>query len=90
MRSQKDARKGNKALKNLLIFSCNLLVGTKRCFGRYYDAWRREGHEAQQGAQGTRMQEAARHLCNDARWGAICGAASGQCRKVTCYDLTEL
>ena len=51
---------------------------------------RREGHEAQQGAQGTRTQEAARHLCGDARPGAICGAASGRCRKVTCYGLTEL
>ena len=38
IRSQKDAHKGNKALKILLIFSCNSLVGTKRCFGRYYDA----------------------------------------------------
>ena len=32
------ARGGNKALKNLLIFSCNSLVGTKNRFGRYYDA----------------------------------------------------
>jgi hypothetical protein len=35
---QKSAHKGNKALKNLLVFSCNSLVGTKRRFGRYYDA----------------------------------------------------
>ena len=38
IRSQKSAHKGNKALKILLIFSCNSLVGTKRRFGRYYDA----------------------------------------------------
>ena len=50
IRSRRDAHKGNKALKILLIFSCSLLVGTKRRFGRYYDAWQRQGHEAQQGA----------------------------------------
>ena len=87
IRSQKSVRKGNKELKNLLIFSCNSLVGTKKRFGRYYDAWHRKGYEAQ---QGTRPQEAPHHLCNDARPGAICGAAGGRCRKVTCYDLTEL
>ena len=38
IRSQRDAHKGNKALKILLIFSCNSLVGTKKRFGRYYDA----------------------------------------------------
>ena len=38
IRSQKDARGGNKALKNLLIFSCNSLVGTKKRFGKHYDA----------------------------------------------------
>ena len=38
IRSQKSAHKGNKILKNLLIFSCNSLVGTKKRFGRYYDA----------------------------------------------------
>jgi hypothetical protein len=66
IRSQKSAHKGNKALKNLLIFSCNSLVGTKKRFGRYYDAWQRQGHEAQQGAQGSGPQEALCHLCNDA------------------------
>ena len=50
IRSQKSAHKGNKILKNLLIFSCNSLVGTKKRFGRYYDAWQRQGYEAQQGA----------------------------------------
>lgn len=39
IRSQRDAHGGNKALKNLLIFSCNSLVGTKNRLGRYYDAW---------------------------------------------------
>ena len=90
IRSQKDAHKGNKVLKNLLIFSCNSLVGTKKRFGKHYDAWHRKGHEAQQGAQGTRTQEAPCHLCNDARWGAVCGAAGRRCRKVTCHGLTEL
>lgn len=32
-----STRAGNKALKNLLIFSCSPLVGTKNRFGRYYD-----------------------------------------------------
>jgi len=38
IKSQKSAHKGNKALKNLLIFSCNSLVGTKKRFGKHYDA----------------------------------------------------
>jgi transposase len=38
IKSQKSVRKGNKVLKILLIFSCNSLVGTKRCFGKHYDA----------------------------------------------------
>jgi len=88
IRSVQSAHKGNKALKNLFIFSCNSLVGTKKRFGRYYDAWHRKGHEAQQGAQGSGPQEALCHLCNDARWGAVCGAAGGRCRKVTCHGLT--
>jgi transposase len=35
--SSRSSRAGNKTLKNLLIFSCNSLVGTKNRFGRYYD-----------------------------------------------------
>lgn len=35
--SSHSSRAGNKTLKNLLIFSCNSLVGTKNRFGRYYD-----------------------------------------------------
>ena len=57
IRLQKSAHKGNKALKNLLVFSCNSLVGTKKRFGKHYDAWHREGHEAQQGAQGSDPQD---------------------------------
>lgn len=36
--SSRSSRAGNKALKNLLIFSCNSLVGTRNRFGRYYDS----------------------------------------------------
>ena len=89
IRSVQSAHKGNKALKNLFILSCNSLVGTKNRFGKHYDAWHRKGHEAQQGAQGSGPQEALRDLCGDARWGAVCGSASRRCRKVTCYGLTE-
>lgn len=35
--SSRSSRAGNKTLKNLLIFSCNSLVGTGNRFGRYYD-----------------------------------------------------
>lgn len=35
--SSSATKAGNKQLKNLLIFSCNSLVGTKNRFGRYYD-----------------------------------------------------
>ncbi|WP_130811476.1 transposase [Olsenella sp. Marseille-P4559] len=38
VRSQRDARGGNKALKNPLVFSCDPPVGTKRRFGRHCDA----------------------------------------------------
>ncbi len=41
--SASSSRAGNKELKNLLIFSCNSLVGTKGEFGRYYDACRARG-----------------------------------------------
>lgn len=41
--STSSSRAGNKELKNLLIFSCNSLVGTKGEFGRYYDACRERG-----------------------------------------------
>lgn len=36
--STTSTHSGNKALKNLLIFSCNSLVGTRNRFGRYYDS----------------------------------------------------
>lgn len=41
--SASASRAGNKELKNLLIFSCNSLVGTDNEFGRYYDACRGRG-----------------------------------------------
>jgi len=41
--SASAARSGNKQLKNLLIFSCNSLVGTKNRFGRYYEECRSRG-----------------------------------------------
>ena len=41
--STSSSKTGNKELKNLLIFSCNSLVGTKGEFGRYYDACRERG-----------------------------------------------
>lgn len=36
--SSSASRGGNRQLKNLLIFSCNSLVGTRNRYGRYYDA----------------------------------------------------
>lgn len=41
--STSASRSGNKTLKNLLIFSCNSLVGTGNRFGRYYDECRSRG-----------------------------------------------
>lgn len=41
--SASATRSGNKQLKNLLIFSCNSLVGTRNRFGRYYDECRSRG-----------------------------------------------
>lgn len=41
--STSATRSGNKQLKNLLIFSCNSLVGTRNRFGRYYDECRARG-----------------------------------------------
>lgn len=43
IRSTSPQRGGNKQLKNLLIFSCNSLVGTGDRFGRYYDECRARG-----------------------------------------------
>lgn len=40
VRSARPQRGGNKTLKNLLIFSCNSLVGTGNRFGRYYEECR--------------------------------------------------
>lgn len=41
--STSATRAGNKVLKNLLVFSCNSLVGTRNRFGRYYDECRSRG-----------------------------------------------
>lgn len=41
--STSSTRSGNKRLKNLLIFSCNSLVGTRNRFGRYYEECRSRG-----------------------------------------------
>ncbi|MBP3885092.1 MAG: IS110 family transposase, partial [Olsenella sp.] len=41
--SASATRAGNRQLKNLLIFSCNSLVGTKNRFGRYYEECRNRG-----------------------------------------------
>lgn len=41
--STSATRAGNGQLKNLLVFSCNSLVGTKSRFGRYYDECRARG-----------------------------------------------
>ena len=43
VRSTSPQRGGNKQLKNLLIFSCNSLIGTDNRFGRYYDECRARG-----------------------------------------------
>ena len=38
-----NSRKGNRTLKNLMIFTCTSLVGTRNRFGRYYDECRARG-----------------------------------------------
>ena len=43
IRSTVPARGGNKQLKNLLIFSCNSLVGTRNAYGEYYERCRARG-----------------------------------------------
>lgn len=43
IRSTSPQRGGNKQLKNLLIFSCNSLIGTDNRFGRYYGECRARG-----------------------------------------------
>lgn len=43
IRSTSPQRGGNRQLKNLLIFSCNSLIGTDNRFGRYYDECRSRG-----------------------------------------------
>lgn len=43
IRSTSPHRGGNRQLKNLLIFSCNSLIGTDNRFGRYYGECRARG-----------------------------------------------
>ena len=43
LNSSSPSRGGNRTLKNLLIYSCTSLVGTRSRFGRYYDACRARG-----------------------------------------------
>ena len=43
IRSTSAQRGGNRQLKNLLIFSCNSLIGTDNRFGRYYGECRARG-----------------------------------------------
>ena len=43
IRSTSPQRGGNRQLKNLLIFSCNSLIGTDNRFGRYYGECRARG-----------------------------------------------
>ena len=49
LNSTSPSRGGNRALKNLLVYSCTSLVGTKGRFGRYYAECRGPGHASQQG-----------------------------------------
>lgn len=43
IRSTSPQHGGNRRLKNLLIFSCNSLIGTDNRFGRYYGECRARG-----------------------------------------------
>lgn len=43
IRSTSPQHGGNRQLKNLLIFSCNSLIGTDNRFGRYYGECRARG-----------------------------------------------
>lgn len=43
LNSSSPSRGGNRTLKNLLIYSCTSLVGTKGRYGAYYDACRARG-----------------------------------------------
>ena len=43
VRSTSPQRSGNKQLKNLLIFSCNSLIGADNIFRRHYDECRAKG-----------------------------------------------
>ena len=78
VRSTSPQRGGNKQLKNLLIFSCNSLIGTQNRFGRYYDERGARGGGAQQGAEGRGEKEAQGHLRGHARRGPVRGLGRGR------------
>jgi len=48
-----SSKQGNKPLKNLLIFSCNSLIGKDNYFGRYYEACRARGMKHNQALKAT-------------------------------------
>ena len=47
------SRDGNKALKNLLVYSCMSLIGSTGCYGRCYDACRSRGMRHKQALKAT-------------------------------------
>ena len=77
LNSTSPSRGGNRALKNLLVYSCTSLVGTKGRFGRYYGRVPGPGHASQQGPQGGCPQAPEGHLCGDARQGPVPGGLAG-------------
>lgn len=51
--SVSSSREGNKALKNLLVYSCMSLIGSTGYYGRYYDACRSRGMRHKQALKAT-------------------------------------
>lgn len=74
VRSVRPQRGGNKALKNLLIFSCNSLVGTGNRFGGVLRGVPGEEHAAQRRPQGGGPQEAQGDLGHHEEPEALRGA----------------
>lgn len=74
VRSARPQRGGNKALKNLLIFSRNLLVGTGNRFGRYYEECRARNMRHNGRPQGGGPQEAQGDLGHHEEPEALRGA----------------
>lgn len=61
-------------LKNLLIFSCNLLVVTMNRFGRYYDECASRGMRHNRALKAVAWNSLGGDLRGDARPGALRGA----------------